>query len=56
MKKSITISAFILVLAFVGYTSAVPSGKPFQGLLALINDLDTRVTDLESSGGDGGGT
>jgi len=54
MKKSITIGAFILVLAFVGYTQAVPQGNPFQGLLALISGLDTRVTNLEDAGGGGG--
>jgi len=56
MKMSITIGAFIFVLAFVGYTQAVPQGKPFQDLLSLITSLDTRVTNLEASGGDGGGS
>ncbi len=54
MKKSI-LGAFILVLAFVGYSQAVPQGNPFQGLLALIDGLDARVTNLEASGGGGGG-
>ena len=33
----------------------MPSGRPFRGLLALINSLDARVTALEDSGGNGGG-